>query len=93
MENDARIGRVGNSYRVRVSGEVAFFSPREHGGEEKALQAARAWRDARWDGSDRRYKLTPKQRAEIATGTMDYRKVAAKYGISPNYVHQLRRGQ
>lgn len=92
MKNEARISRVGNSFRVRVSGKPVYFSPREYGGEEQARAAALKYRDAHWDGSNRSQKLSDSQRAAVAMSTEDYRIVAARYGISPNYVHHLRRG-
>lgn len=94
MKNpDARITRVHTSWRVRVPGfPSAFFADGKHGGRDAALTAARAWRDERWDGRDLRYKLTPRQRAEIRRSGKNYREIAEQYGIAPNYVHQIRRG-
>lgn len=91
-KTNARISRVGNSWRVRVFGYPSkFFADSRHGGEKAALAAAREWRDARWDGKKRDVKLTPAQRRAVAKSKGDYRAVAEKYGIAPNYVHQLRR--
>lgn len=90
--SDARISRVNNSWRVRVSGyRPKFFADSKYGGTEAALEAARAWRDERWDGVDQ--KLTARQRAAIRRSKEHYLKVAERYGISPTYVHQLRRGE
>lgn len=86
-----RISRVGNSFRVRVSGETAFFAPRTYGGVEEARAAAIQWRDARWDGRHRSRKITPQQAEEIRASSEDYKTVASRYGISPAYVHYLRR--
>lgn len=89
---NARITRVNQSWRVRVFGHpAAFFADSEYGGKRQALSAARAWRDERWDGTDRRGRLTPEQRQEIAQSKESYREIAARYGIAPGYVHQLRR--
>lgn len=92
--SNARISRVYNSWRVRVFGHrPQFFADRNYGGTEAALEAARAWRDEHWDGTDRSQKLTPRQRAAIRRSTEHYQKVADRYGISPTYVHQIRRGE
>lgn len=93
----ARITKSGNSWRVRLAGYgSANFSPSKYGGEDEALRAAQAWRDARWDGRDRPgcavRKVTPEQAAEIRRSGEHYKDVAERYGISPNYVHQIRRG-
>lgn len=89
---NARISRVSNSWRVRVFGHPhKFFADSAHGGSDGALQAARSWRDERWDGKTIGVKLTPEQKREIQHSTDDYREVAARYGISAGYVHQLRR--
>jgi hypothetical protein len=93
MNPRARITRVHTSWRVRVPGHPAtFFADGAYGGEQESLAAAAAWRDARWDGTDCRRKLTPRQRAAIRRSTRSYKEIAEKYAISPNYVHQLRRG-
>lgn len=90
---NARISRVHGSWRVRVFGHSPkFFADSAHGGTEGALQAARAWRDERWDGSTPGVKLSAEQKEEIRNSTDDYREVAARYGISAGYVHQIRRG-
>ena len=87
-----RISRVGNSFRVRIAGHpVTYFSPRTYGGEEQALEAARAWRDERWDGKPKGQKLTARQVRAIQQSTAPYKFIAKRYGISPNYVHTLRR--
>lgn len=89
---NARISRVHHSWRVRVLGHAPqFFADRNYGGAEQALNAARAWRDERWDGEDRSKKLTEAQRAQISMSTAHYKIIAERYGIAPNYVHQLRR--
>jgi hypothetical protein len=89
----ARITRVHTSWRVRVPGlPAAFFADGKHGGEQASLAAAIAWRDARWDGKFPGRKLSPRQRAAIRKSARNYREIAERYGISPNYVHQLRRG-
>ncbi|MCK9513697.1 MAG: hypothetical protein M0R28_21070 [Pigmentiphaga sp.] len=91
---NARISRVNNSWRVRVFGHAPqFFADSEYGGTEQAIVAARAWRDQHWDGVDRSRKLTPAQREEISKSTEHYKAIADRYGIAPNYVHQLRRGK
>lgn len=92
----ARITRVHNSFRVRLYGyPPAFFSPSEYGGEEAALEAARRWRDERWDGRRRtrsgKPALTPEQVREIQESSEYYRDVAKRFGISTNHVHYLRR--
>lgn len=90
----ARISRVNNSWRVRVHGHrPKFFADSNYGGEQAALDAALAWRDEHWDGSDLNQKLTPRQRAAIRRSKEHYIKVAERYGISPTYVHQIRRGE
>jgi len=92
--SDARISRVGNSWRVRVFGyRPEFFADSKYGGKGSALEAARAWRDEHWDGVDRVQKLTPRQRAAIRRSKEHYKVVAERYGISPTYVHQIRRGE
>lgn len=96
---NARISRVHGSWRVRVYGYAPkFFADRNYGdgshpaySKANALLAARAWRDARWDGQDRGRKLTPAERNAIRRSKEHYESVAEKYGISPNYVHQIRR--
>jgi hypothetical protein len=94
MGSNARISRVNNSWRVRVFGHPPeFFADSKYGGREAALRAARAWRDERWDGEDRSRKLTPRQRAAIRRSKAHYKEVAERYGISPTYVHQIRRGE
>ena len=91
--SNARISRVHSSWRVRVFGHrPEFFADSKYGGTEAALEAARAWRDERWDGTDRGQKLTARQRAAIRRSKEHYQKVAERYGISPFYVHQIRRG-
>lgn len=95
MKNpNTRISRVNKSWRVRVFGHAPkFFADRHYDGKEKALAAARAWRDANWDGIDRTKKLTDAERRAIRESTEHYKDVAARYGIAPNYVHQLRRSK
>lgn len=94
MGPNARISRVNNSWRVRVFGHrPKFFADSKYGGTREALEAARAWRDEHWDGVDRAQKLTPRQRAAIRRSKQHYLEVAEKYGISPTYVHQIRRGE
>lgn len=89
----ARITRVHTSWRVRVPGHPAtFFADGKHGGEQASLAAAVAWRDERWDGKFPGRKLSQRQRAAIKRSTRNYREIADRYGISPNYVHQIRRG-
>jgi len=89
---NARISRVHQSWRVRVFGHPPrFFSPTQYGSDEAALEAARAWRDAHWDGRDRWKKLTPDQRREIQGSDEHYKLVAERYGIHPQYVNQIRR--
>lgn len=89
---NARITRVHRSWRVRVFGHPPqFFADSKYGGTDAALRAAREWRDAHWDGSNRSVKLTPEQRREIRESEEHYLDVAERYGIHPNYVHQLRR--
>jgi len=89
---NARISRVHNSWRVRVFGHPAtYFADSAYGGTAEALEAARAWRDERWDGRDRFRKLSATQRAEIQRSSMHYKEIAERYGITPTYVHQLRR--
>lgn len=89
----ARISRTHASWRVRVPGHAPeFFADSTYDGDtDAALSAAQAWRDARWDGSYPGQKLTPLQRKVIARSTDHYLDVAKRYGISPSYVHQLRR--
>jgi hypothetical protein len=90
--SNARISRSHGSWRVRIPGYAPkFFADETYGGTVKALRMARAWRDARWDGSDRGRKLTPAERVAIARSDEHYVDIAARYGISPNYVHVLRR--
>lgn len=92
--SNARISRVHGSWRVRVPGHAAkFFADREHGGRDRALGAARKWRDDHWNGKRRNEKLSPSQRATIRRSKEHYLIVAEKYNISPTYVHQLRRGE
>lgn len=93
LQPNARISRVHGSWRVRVFGHAPkFFADRDYdGSEKKSLAAARKWRDAHWDGTDRSSKLTKSQRNAIRRSKTHYMIVAEKYGISPNYVHQLRR--
>lgn len=94
MGSNARISRVNNSWRVRVFGyRPEFFADSKYGGTEAALEAARTWRDERWDGTDRNVKLTPEQREAIRQSDEHYKDVAERYGISPTYVHQIRRGE
>jgi hypothetical protein len=89
---NARITRVKLSWRVRVSGHAAqYFADSRYGGTEAALDAARAWRDARWSGQDKRRKLSPSQVREIQTSREHYVDIAERHRISPNYVHKLRR--
>lgn len=90
---NARISRVHGSWRVRVFGYAPkFFADSDYDGDEsKSLKAARVWRDEHWDGADRSSKLTRRQRNAIRRSKAHYLVVAAKYKISPNYVHQLRR--
>lgn len=89
---NARIDRVYKSWRVRLTGHPArFFADSAYGGRQQALAAARAWRDARWDGRDLGVKLTKQQRAEIRRSKENYLDVAERHNISPNYVHKLRR--
>lgn len=91
--DNARISRTAGSWRVRVPGHAAqFFADSKYGGESKALSAARAWRDAHWDGRDLRAKLTEQQRAEIRRSKGNAEKVAARYGITRQRVYELRRG-
>jgi hypothetical protein len=88
----ARIIRV-NTWRVRVPGHPsAYFSDAKYGGEEAALAAAEAWRDAHWDGVNRRYegKLTLEQRAEIIASDEPASVLAARYGVTRQYVWNLR---
>lgn len=93
MNSRARITRVHTSWRVRVPGHPPkFFADGKHGGKAVALAAAQAWRDARWDGVEPSRKLSTQQKAAIRRSTRNYKEIAEKYGISPNYVHQLRRG-
>lgn len=88
---NARISRVHGSWRVRVSGYTPkFFADSAYGGEQKALAAARKWRDTYWDGVDGNRKLTPAERRAISRSTEHYLEVAARYGITPNYVHRIR---
>jgi len=88
----ARISRVHRSWRVRVYGQrPRYFSDQEYGGRASALFVARMWRDAHWDGRDRGAKLTAAERKEIRQSTEHYKLIARRYGISPNYVHKLRR--
>jgi hypothetical protein len=95
MPSYARISRVHGSWRVRVYGHpTKFFADSKHGGKDAALQAAIQWRDARWDGKlHQRQKLTPRERAAIRRSKRYYKEVAEQYGISPTYVHQIRRGE
>jgi hypothetical protein len=87
-----RISRVHNSWKVRVYGlPPRYFSPTEYGSSQDALRAAEAWRDEHWDGSDRRRKLTAEQEREIRTSGEHYKVLAERYGISPTYVHEIRR--
>lgn len=80
------------SWRVRVFGHPPkFFADSTHGGEQAALQAARAWRDKHWNGQDLNRKLSRRDRYDIRRSTAHYAEIAEKYGISPNYVHQIRR--
>lgn len=96
---NARISRVHGSWRVRVYGYAPqFFADSTYGdgshpaySKQASLHAARAWRDAHWDGTDRSKKLTPRERTAIRNSKEHYTIVAEKYGISPNYVHQIRR--
>ena len=91
--NNTRISRVQNSWRVRVHGHKAqFFADVTYGGKQQSLKAARVWRDRHWDGRERRLKLTPADRRAIRKSTEYYKDVAERYGIAPNYVHQIRRG-
>jgi len=93
MAKDTHITRTGNSWRVRVPGFPAqSFADSKYGGQALSLSAARRWRDERWDGRDRRSKLTPRDRAVIRRSKTHYVEVAERYGITPNYVHELRRG-
>ena len=93
MRSNARISRVHSSWRVRVFGlRPRFFADRNHGGRVGALRAARAWRDAHWDGRHRGRKLTRAERHAIRKSTAHYKLVAKQYGITPNYVHKIRRG-
>jgi hypothetical protein len=90
---NARISRVHGSWRVRVLGYTPkFFADSEFGGKQKALEAARAWRDKKWDGKDHNRKLTAKDRDNIRRSKAHYADIAEQYGISANYVHQIRRG-
>lgn len=92
MASNARISRVHGSWRVRVFGyPPKFFADSTWGGKLKALQAAREWRDKHWDGMDHNRKLTKAQRNAIRRSKDHYADVAERYGISANYVHQLRR--
>lgn len=89
---NARISRVHGSWRVRVFGHTPkFFADSDYGGKTAALAAARAWRDARWDGKDRNQKLSLRQKKAAARSKDHYEDVAQRYGITPNYVHKLRR--
>lgn len=91
-ESNARISRVHGSWRVRVPGYAPkFFADCDWGGKHYSLLAARDWRDIHWNGVDRSQKLTPRQRAAIRRSKEHYEIIAKRYGISPNYVHQLRR--
>lgn len=69
-----------------------FFADSVHGGERASLRAAQEWRDKHWDGTDRNTKLSPSDRAVIRHSKKHYAEIAEEYGISPNYVHQIRRG-
>ena len=94
MRSNARISRVHRSWRVRVFGHrPRFFADVDHGGRSAALRAARAWRDKVWDGRHRGVKLTRAERSAIRKSTEHYKIVAQRYGISPNYVHKLRRAR
>ena len=94
MRSGARISRVHNSWRVRVPGlRPHFFADRKYGGTHRALGAAEEWRDAHWDGENRSRKLTKRERAAIRRSKEHYKIVAARYRISPNYVHKIRRGR
>jgi hypothetical protein len=89
----ARISRSNTSWMVRVPGHrTAFFADGKHGGTDAALAAAQAWRDEHWDGVNRRYegKLTPEQRAEIIISGEPASVLAARYGVSRQYVWNLR---
>lgn len=89
---NARISRVHGSWRVRVPSYPArFFADSAFGGGRGALAAARTWRDERWDGVDLNRKLTEKQKKEIRRSSEHYITIAERYGISSNYVHQIRR--
>lgn len=94
MDNpSARINRVHTSWRVRVPGHPpTFFADGKYGSRDAAFAAAQEWRDERWDGKNRSAKLTPAQREAIRTSSAHYKDIAEEYGISPYYVHQLRRG-
>jgi hypothetical protein len=92
MASNARISRVYKSWRVRVFGQrPQFFADSRYGGTEAALSAARAWRDKHWNGQDLRRKLTDHEREAIRKSKERYADVAERYGISPNYVHKLRK--
>ena len=89
---NARISRVHRSWRVRVFGHPPrYFADSHHGGTDGALEAARAWRDERWDGTDRFRKLSDAEREAIRRSDAHYKEVADQYGIHPNYVHEIRR--
>jgi len=88
----ARISRVHNSWRVRVYGlRPRYFADSKYGSTDAALQAAKKWRDEHWDGTNRSRKLTRREQLAIHRSTEHYRVIAKRYGISPNYVHKLRR--
>lgn len=90
---NARISRVGGSWRVRLFGyDPEYFADSKYGGQQAALAAARKWRDARWDGTTRYVKLSKKKKAEIRRSKEHYVTVAEREGITPNYVHAIRRG-
>ncbi len=89
---NARISRVRTSWRVRVFGHSPqFFADGKYGGTSEALHAARAWRDAHWDGWHRSAKLTDAEREAVRRSTEDYKQVAERYGITRQYVHELRK--
>lgn len=74
-----------------------FFADGKYGGTDAALAAARAWRDAHWNGRNRvggaaaaSAKLTLLQRAEIGASREPAADLAARYGISRQYVYDLR---
>jgi hypothetical protein len=69
-----------------------YFADRDYGGREASLAAAVKWRDERWDGLHRGRKLTDAQTSEIRQSREHYTVIAERYGISPNYVHTIRRG-